>query len=167
MAEVKTLSFGESISYTGIINGAGIYNLIKKWLSERDYNHVELMNEEHVYEDGRQILLEIRPYKELSEYAKVEIKVELLFKKLQDVVIKRNNIKHKTQKGELTISFSTYLITDIEGHWTAKPVYFFIRTIIEKYLYRNYINKYEEFVITDKNNLMRELRSYLNMERFK
>lgn len=167
MSELRTLSYGEQINYTGIINGPGIYKLIKKWISEHDYNHVELMNEEHVYDDGRQILLELRPYKELSEYAKVEIKIDLLFKKLEHVTITRNDVKHKTQKGELEISFSTYIITDLEGQWTAKPLYFFLRTIIEKFVYRSYIGKYEDVVVSDKNDLMREIRSYLNMERFK
>ena len=167
MTEVRTLSFGEQINYTGVIDATGLYKLLKKWLGERDYNHVEKLNEEHVYEDGRQIIIELRPYKELSEYAKVEIRIEMIFKKLQDITLTKDKIKHKTKKGEMQITFSTFIITDLEGSWTAKPLYFFLRLLLEKYIYRSYVGKYEDVVIQDKNNLMRELRSYLNMERFR
>lgn len=167
MGEVKTLSFGEEINYSGIINAKGLYNALVSFLSERDYSMVELLNEEHVYEDGRQVILVLEPYREISEYAKAQFHIEIVFKKLQDIVVPRGKIKEKTFKGEVNISFTTQIITDLKGDWSAKPVYFFFKTLLENFVYGGLLSKYEEEIIVDKNNLMREVRSYLNMQTFK
>lgn len=166
MAEIKTLAYGESFSYKGLIDVKDLYRLLDKWFKEHGYDKNELWNFEEVYEDGKQITLKIQPYKKLSDYAKVEIRITVTMKRLKEVEIEKKTGKIKILRGEASFVFDVFLTTDYEEHWEQKPIYFFFKTVAEKFLYRSYIDKFEEQAMKDKDAVKRELKSYLNMQRF-
>ncbi|MFT4311083.1 MAG: hypothetical protein ACMXX7_00485 [Candidatus Woesearchaeota archaeon] len=167
MVEYKTLAFEEIINYKGLIDVKETYTLMNKWFTDRGYDHNEVFNMQHVYEDFKQITIETRPYKKISDYAKIEFKIEIAFSKLKEKVVERNGIKHKLMHGEANFIFTTYLVTDREGMWTSKPMYFLLRNLMERFLYRSYISRYEDEALSDKKKVMREIKSFLNMEKLK
>ena len=167
MPEVKTPSYENTIAYEGLIDVKETYQLLNKWFKDHSYDSNEVFNMEQVYEDFKQIIIETRPYKKISDYAKIEFKIEIAFSKLKEQIIERDGIKQKLMRGEANFVFTTYLVTDREGMWTSKPAYFLLRNIMERFLYRTYISRYEDEAIKDKNKVMREIKSFLNMEKLK
>ena len=165
MTEIKSVSYGESFTYKGLINVKDLYMLIDKWFKEHGYDKNELWNFEEIYEDGKQITLKIQPYKKISDYAKIEIRMTAILKKLKETTIQQKNQKITMMKGEATFTFDTFLFTDYEGQWTSKPIYFFMKTLAEKFFIKSYIDKYEETLIKDKDSVKREIKSFLNMTR--
>ena len=166
MVARKVLSFGESFNYKGIIESKKLYNLINKWLEQRGYDLLETMNSEHVYPDGKQILIDMEPYNEISDYAKVILHIIIDMRKLKEKTIKHKDKKEKVMTGEATFTFHTYLETDRDGLFQSDPLMFFFKTIMERFLYKSYDQQYSEEVIRDKNELMREIKSFLNMNQF-
>jgi len=69
-------------------------------------------------------------------------------------------------KGQAKFTFDTFVVTDYEGHWGNKPFYFFLKSLMDKYVYRTYTDRQEEILISDKNKVKREIKSFLNMTRF-
>lgn len=167
MVEVKSLSFGETFGYKGLMDVKSLYKMIDKWFKDHGYDKVELNNYDEVYEDGKQLRLKLRPFKKISDYAKVEIQVEAVLSKCQEVVVTKDKVKLKLMKGDAKFKFDTFLTTDYEGSWESKPLYFFFKTIAEKFLYRSVIDQYEQQALRDKDELKREIKSFLNMERFR
>jgi hypothetical protein len=166
MTEYKTLSYGESFGYKGLINVKEFFMMMDKWFKDRGYDKVELWNFEEVYETGKQITFKFEPYKKISDFAKVEIRVQGVLKNLQEVVVEKNKLKIKIMKGEASFTFDVFLATDYEGYWGTKPIYFFLRTIADKFLYRSYLDRYEDIAVKDKEDLKREMKSFLNMHRY-
>ncbi len=166
MAEVKNLVYGESFSFKGLMDVEDLYMLLDKWFKERGYDKNEIWNFEENYDDGKQITLKIQPYKKISDYAKVEIRLTAQLRKLKEVVIQKKKQKLKLMRGEASFTFDVFLTTDYEEHFQSSPILFFIKTIAEKYLYKGYVEKYEEKAVADKDAIKRELKSYLNMKRF-
>lgn len=166
MTEYKTLSFGDTFAYKGLINLEGFYKILDKWLKDNGYDKVEIWNHEEVFETGKQCRWKFQPYKKISDLAKIEIRINASFTNLKEVTVEKNKIKHKLMKGEASVSFDTFLCTDYENYWGTKPLYFFLKILADKFLYRSYIERFEETAIKDKEALKRELRSYLNMQRF-
>ena len=167
MAEVKAIRFGDSFKYKGLINAKELYKVIDKWLKRNGYDKIEIWNYEEIYEDGKQLTLKLQPYKKISDYAKVEIRLTAVLSKLKDVVVTVDKVKVKTMKGEASFKFDTFLTTDYEGSWEVKPLYYFLKTIAEKFLYRGIVDRYEEIAQKDTDALKREIKSFLNMERFR
>lgn len=167
MAETKTLMWLKPLKYSGLVDVKGLYKTIDKWLSENHYDKVERRNFEDVYEDSRQIVLELVPYKKITDYAKVEIRIYMEFTNLKDEVVEKGGLKQKYYRGDLFFSFDCFLVTDYENHWETKATYFFIRTIVDKFIYKGYTKRFESEAISDTNELINEIKNYLNMERFK
>jgi hypothetical protein len=166
MAEVKTLIDGKSLSYEGMFNIRELYRIIDTWFKERGYDKQEVKNWEDVTESEKQIVLEIIPYKKVSDYARIDIRIFMIFSKLSEIEVERGGMKSKMNKGRAEFYFDAYVVTDYENKWQTKPVVFFIKNVIEKFVYRAYTSNYDSEAIRDCTDIENEIRSFLNMHRF-
>jgi hypothetical protein len=166
MVEVRALSYGEEFGFKGLIDVAGLYKIIEKWFADNGYDKVEVWNFEEVYEDGKQLTWKLEPYKKISDFARVEIRIQAWFKKLKEVVVEKDGLKNKLLRGEVKFRFETFMLTDYENYWGTKPMYFFLRTLADKFIYRTYIDRYEDIALADKDGIKREIKSFLNMQRY-
>jgi len=163
--EVRAVTFGENIDYRGLINVEDLYKLIDKWFNEHRYEKREIWNFEEVYEDGKQITLKLQPWRRISDYVRIEIRFTVTMKKLSEVILEKKDLKIKTMKGQAHFMFDTFIITDYEGHWETKPMHFFFKVLADKFLYKSYVDNFEDVLIKDKEDLKHEIRHFLNMQR--
>lgn len=154
------------LSYQGIFNMNEFYLMMDKWHRERGYDKFEKKNYEHVYKDGRQIEIEIEPWKKITDYAKMSMKVTILVTGLKDIVVKKDGRDAKMQQGKLLINFMGYMDTDYENRWDNKPYFFFLRAVFDMYVYKINQEKYEAAVAEEVQHLYNLMKSYLNMQRY-
>lgn len=166
MAEIKTLIDGKSLSYEGVFNLRELYRLIDKWFKEHGYDKQEIKNWEDVSQNEKQIILEIVPYKKVSDYARLDIRIFMIFSKLTEIELEKDGIKFKMNKGRAEFYFDAYVVTDYENKWETRPVFYFIKNVFDKWIYRIYTSSYDIEVIRDCTEIENEIRSYLNMNRF-
>jgi hypothetical protein len=166
MAEVKTLIDGKSLSYEGVFNIKELYRLIDKWFKDHGYDKQEIKNWEDVSEAEKQIVLEIIPYKKVSDYARIDIRIFIIFSKLTEVDIEKDNIKFKMNKGRGEFYFDAYVVTDYENKWETKPFFYFVKNVFDKFIYRVYTSNYDTEAIRDCTEVENEIRGFLNMNRF-
>jgi len=166
MAEIKTLIDGKSLSYEGVFNIKELYRLIDKWFKDHGYEKQEIKNWEDVSEHEKQIILEIVPYKKVSDYARLDVRIFMIFSKLTDIDIEKDDIVTKMNKGRAEFYFDAYVVTDYENKWETRPVFYFIKNVFDKFIYRVYTSNYDGEVIRDCTEIENEVRSFLNMNRF-
>lgn len=166
MAEIKTLIDGKSLSYEGVFNLRELYRLIDKWFRDHGYEKQEIKNWEDVSQNEKQIILEIVPYKKVSDYARLDVRIFMIFSKLTEIDLDKDGIKFKMNKGRAEFYFDAYVVTDYENKWETRPVFYFIKNVFDKWVYRVYTNTYDGEVIRDATEIENEIRSYLNMNRF-
>jgi hypothetical protein len=167
MAEIKTLIEGKELKYKGLIDIKQLYSTIDQWFNKHRYDKKEVKNYEFVDEDSKQIELELRPYKKITDYAKYEIRIEARFTNLKEVEVEtKNKIKQKLWKGQVLMRFTAFFITDYENAWETKPFYYFVRTLVDKFVYRMYTSKMEDVLVSECNESFEEIRSFLNMHRY-
>ena len=166
MAEIKTLIDGKSLSYEGVFNLRELYRLIDKWFKDHGYDKQEVKNWEDVLETEKQIILEIIPYKKVSDYARLDVRIFMIFSKLTEIDIDKDGIKYKMNKGRAEFYFDAYVVTDYENKWETKAIFYFIKNVFDKWIYRAYTSSYDAEVIRDCTEIENEIRSFLNMNRF-
>jgi hypothetical protein len=166
MAEIKTLIDGKSLSYEGVFNIKELYKIIDTWFKDRGYDKQEIKNWEDVSENEKQIVLEIIPYKKISDYARIDIRIFMIFSRLSEIEVEKDNLRFKMNKGRAEFYFDAYVVTDYENKWQTRPIFFFIKNIIEKFIYRMYTVTYDSEAIRDTTEIENEIRSFLNMQRF-
>jgi len=122
------------LKYKGIFRADELFTTINSALTARGYTKREKRTEEDVSESGRQTYVELRPYKEKGTYTVLTIKIKITLDNVTEI-IKDVNGKRKFQEGDIQILFDSWLLTDYENRWGMKPFVYFVRSVINKYLY--------------------------------
>ncbi len=123
------------INYSGIFRAEELFGAINKALEERGYNKREKKSEELVTSLGRMHHLELRPFKEFTNYITLMIKIKITLDNVTETVAEIGGRKQKFEKGDVHIAFDSWLMTDYQGRWGLKPWVYFLKSVINKYLY--------------------------------
>jgi len=167
MAEKYLVLEQLKIEYNGIFSVQELYQIIDKYFREKGYDKRELRHHEHVTENGKYIEIELMPWKKISDYVKNEIRIYITIYNLKDVIIEQKGKKIPMQRGELNVVVDAFLNTDYENRWETTPFYYFLRVVFDKYIYKGYIDGFEEKLKEDTSGLISTLKSYLNLYKYK
>lgn len=167
MPERQIVVDNERLSYSGIFDIKEIMKIIKDWAKDKAYFMIESSHTESVKEDGKYADIKLEPFKKLTDYAKSKVKIRITVDQAKDRVVDIDGKKVKMYEGRVGFLFDGILETDYEARWEGKPVFYFLRTIFEKYVYAPFISKFEQTVKNDVDFLKTQLKSYLNMQKLK
>lgn len=166
MSEKKLVIDQLKLNYQGLFEVNELFKAVDAWFYEKGYDKYEKKNEEQVLPTGREIVLELRPWKKITDYAKNEIRVRMFMHNIKEVEIEKDGTKVKLNQGEIQIIFDGYMETDYENKWENKPLFFFIRTLFDKYIYRGYTSKFEGNLVDDVHDLHTRIKAFLNIYRY-
>jgi len=166
MAERFTVVDQEKIHYKGLFDITQLTRMIELWCKTKAYDKRIIRDEEHVYKDHKYIHLWWEPYKKITDYIKFEIRIWVYITDVSQVEKEIDGIKTKLNKGDFDIVLDGFLITDYEHRWEQKPIYFFFRTIFDKFIYKMQMAKYEALIKQHVMELKAEISSFLNLYRF-
>jgi hypothetical protein len=88
------------------------------------------------------------------------------FLNVKDVEIEKEGVKLSINQGTVKIVIDGYLETDYEGWWEKKPMFYFIRTLFDKYLYKKQFKYYEGWLIHDIQDLHARIQKFLNLYKY-
>ncbi len=162
MAEIETVVDSESLGYEGYFSVRELYALVNRWLSQNGYDRIEANNSEVVQEHGKEISIFLWPYKKVSDYAKLEIRMFLTMSGVKDVKVKIRNQEVLCNEGKLNLTFDGLMVTDYEGKFASTPLLFFFRTFFDKYIFKTQTGSYENLLKKDIRRLKAEIKSFLN-----
>jgi len=166
MSEVKFLVDGKQVQYEGLIDVEGLFHHIDDFFRERGYDRFESKNYEEVYDTGRQITIELLPYKKPNYYVKMEQRVYAFFKNLKERIVEIDGVKRKLFHGRVEFWFDASLYQDFEHRWENRVFFYFLRTLTDKFIKRSQIHLAEDLAIRDCWDVVDLVKSYLNMKRY-
>jgi len=166
MAEKKLVVDQVRLNYSGLFSVTDLYQLVDNWLREYAYDKYEKKNEEIVTPAGKDIILELRPWMKITDYAKNEIRIRMFMKDVKEVEVEKDGAKIKLNQGDIQIILDGYTVTDYENRWESKPVFVFLRTVFDKYIFKFYTDRFENVLIEDVNHLHMTMKSFLNLYRY-
>ncbi|PIN74039.1 hypothetical protein COV20_02930 [Candidatus Woesearchaeota archaeon CG10_big_fil_rev_8_21_14_0_10_45_16] len=134
--EQNLLVNGKTLHYRGIFRSDEIFSIINRALEQKGYEKQEKRTEELVTEEGKRSYIELRPSKKKTNYAILMIKIKVTMDNMTEVVEELKGQKRKFDQGNLTVVFDSWLLTDYHYRWNMKPLVYFIKGVINKYVYR-------------------------------
>src|SRR3989338_2434869 len=123
------------LKYQGIFKVEELLQVINAALEQRHYEKREKKTEEKIFEAGRKSYIELRPYKHKTNFMTLMIKIKLTLENIKEVVEEREGRKQKFQQGEVLIAFDAWLMGEYQHRWQMKPLVFFLKGLINKYIY--------------------------------
>ena len=166
MAQRKLVVSDITVGYDGLFDFAELFKMIDDWFYKNRYEKVEVRHIERVKEKGKFVDYEIMPRRKISDYADYEIYVRVTVNNMTDATIKKGGKEMKLNKGNVTVTISAYLKTDVRHQWEATPFRFFFRALFDKFVHKQYTDRYENEILKDVQEFHTELKSYLNLNRY-
>src|SRR5438093_76771 len=102
MAE-KNLQVKEKIEHSGIFNFADLYGFTYGWLKDHNYGVSEDKYGEKISGNNKDIDVDWKATRKISDYFKIEHAIKFEVKGLSDVEVEIEGKKQKTNKGKVTI----------------------------------------------------------------
>jgi len=166
MSEKKLVIDQMKLDYSGLFDLNGLYRMIDSWFYEKGYDKWELKNYEQVMPHGKDITIELLPWKKITDYFKNTIRIRINGVGIKDIEVEKKGVKLKLNQGKIMMIFDGYLESDYEHRWEKKPYFFLIRTVFDKYLFKRYFNKFEKWLINDVYDIHGRIQRFLNLYRY-
>jgi hypothetical protein len=166
MAERKIIVNQLKLKYSGLFSFYELFRMVDHWFIEKGFDKFEKKNFEYVYPTGKQIEIEIEPWRKMTDYLRYVIKINFYLTNIREVEVVRDNTKMKLNQGSVEITFDGYLDQDYENRWEHKPIFVFLRTLFDHYVFKIHTEKYEQGIIDMVNQLHSDLKGFLNMYRY-
>jgi hypothetical protein len=156
----------QKLSYDGLFDLAELYRLIDSWFYEKGWDKYEHINEEQTTPEGRQIRLVLEPWKSITDYFKIIIRIKANFNDIKDIEVEKEGKKVRLNQGEVKMIFDGYVLSDRHGRWNKKPFLWFLSIIFNKYLFKENYNKAERWLLSDLDDFYQRIKSFLNTYKY-
>ena len=166
MSEKKLVIDQLKLTYDGLFDLNGLWRLIDSWFYEKGYDRWEHKNFEQIMPTGKDIEIELLPWKKTTEYFKNTIRIRIKMVDVKDVEIEKKGVKLKINKGKVMIVFDGYLESDYENKWESRGIFFLIRTMFDKYFFRRQTDFYEKWLVNDLYDVHGRIQRFLNIYRY-
>jgi len=125
------------LRYRGPFRTEDIFQTINKVLEKKQYSKREKKTEESVQPEGKTTFIELRPWKEKTPEVTLMLKIKMHLQNVREAIIEKEGRKQKMQQGDVLIALDAWLLTDYEHHWRMHPVTYFLRAMVNKFLYKS------------------------------
>ena len=149
------------ITYSGIFDVDELFGAIKSFFNERKYTFIQEEHTETIKTSGREIKINISPERNVDEYVKFKINLEVLGWRCTDVLIDEDGKKVKKQRGDLEIRFKSSMAKNYKKTFKGNKFGEFLRQTYEKYITKDRLSKYEDKLTDETNELINRIKTTL------
>jgi hypothetical protein len=165
MSEIRLLVDQMKLTYEGIFDLKGLYQLIGNYFYERGWDFYEKLNTEQVFSSGKMVKIEMTPFKNVTDYYQIRIRIRLMGTGIKPIDIDQEGAKIPLQDGTLRMVFDGYVKTDRYDKWEQRPFQWFVRTLMDKYVFKAHYSKAEQWLYSDVEDLYARIKTFLNVYR--
>ncbi|MBW2990037.1 hypothetical protein KY358_07010, partial [Candidatus Woesearchaeota archaeon] len=133
---------------------------VEDWISKKGKEKEIKKKLEHVEPKGKNIEWFIEIWEDLNEYTRTVVRLRALFTDVKETKIMKGKSKKRVNKGNVLIVLDGILKTDLAAKWQQKPWFYFLRAITDKFIYKFYLNKFEDALAKDVFELHDELKDF-------
>jgi len=166
MSEKRLVIDELELNYNGLFDINGLLSAIDAIAVDRGYSKQEKRRTETVTPTGKEFNMELRPVKVKTAYYVLMIKLRISIHNMRDVEMVRDKAKVILNEGEIKILFDAWTTTDFEFRWESKPIYYFLRNIFERIVYKVHTDRYLDELVDDCHFFHKNIKAYLNAHRF-
>ena len=166
MAERNLIIDRLKFTYEGLCNAAELFTLIQGWFYDKGWDWHEKINQEIVTAEGKQLHIVLEPYKSVSDYYRLIIKITLNVINLKEVEVEVEGKPRKLQHGIVRMMIDGYVLSDRKGQWDDNPFYWFLSIVLEKYFYKEHFKKFAGWLKSDVEDLFEKIKNYLNVYKY-
>lgn len=156
-----------SVSYSGVFRFRDLYAQMRDIVTGMGYKITENKMIETRQGASKKIYFNWACDKDVDDYSRLQINVDCTCSNIKDVEAKKSGQTIKVEKADIDVDFQARLLTDYRNRWEANPVFKFLKVVYDKYLYAQTLSKYSGQLWNEIYAVSNEVKSFLNMARFR
>jgi len=166
MPELEYVISKQKLNYEGLFDAKELFKLMDQFFFHLGYDKLEIKHAESVKPEGKYIETETKYYRKLSDYVQNEVHIRLIMQDVKEVEVKKDKTKVKLNKGRVQFIIDGRMATDWENMWETKPMYYVIRTIVNRYILAPVTGKFKGELTKDIGHFSTEVKAFLNLYRY-
>ena len=167
MAEKKQVLYDLRTAYSGPFLVEDFYAEVDNWIKEKGFEKEPKKKMEQVAKNGKKIEWVVEAHRRLDDLHEGVIVLRVLLDNVKEAVIKKNGKKIRLSNGDALISIDGWIQAHVHGSfYQVKPVYYFIRSLINKFVYV-LSDKWDGAVASDCHDLFKRIRAFFNVQKYK
>ena len=168
MVEKKQVLYDLRTTYNGPFRVEDFYAEIENWIREKGFEKEPKKKMEHVTKNGKKIEWVVEAHRPLDDLHHGVIVLRALLDNVKEITIKRDKKKMIINNGDAYINIDGFIQSHVHGSfYQNKPIYYFIRTLIDKFVYNFWTFKLEGVVAGDCHDLFKRIRSFFQLQKYK
>jgi len=146
MVEKRQVVDGLRLNYNGVFDVVEFYREVEDWISAKGMEKEIKKTGEHVKPTGKDIEWVIEIWKMPADYAKIIVRLRTLMTDIREVELRKGKSKLILNQGNVLCIFDGFIEQTISGRWQQKPLYYFMRALYDKYIYKLWTDKFNQDV---------------------
>ena len=168
MSEKKQVLYDLRTAYNGPFVVEDFYAEVDNWIKEKGYEKEQKRKMENVTKNGKKIQWVIEDVSHIDDLHHGVVVLRAYLDNVKEIVVKKDGKKIKINNGDVLIDISAFLESHLHGSfYQVKPMYYFIRALIDKYIYNFWSDKYDGRVEKDGRDLFKRAQSFFNLQKYK
>lgn len=168
MSEEKQVLYDLRTTYSGPFSVEDFYAEVDRWIKDSGFEKEPKKKLEHITKDGKKIEWIIEIHSHLDELHHGAIQLRVLMDNVKEVSIKKGSKKIRINKGDVMVNINGFIISHLHASfWQLKPIYYFIRTLIDKYIWNFWSFKWDGTVNGQCRELFKVIRSFFEVQKYK
>ncbi len=161
----KEKIFSSKVKYDGVFSFRDFYQFCYDWLTEEySWTVAETSYIEKIKGDSKNIDVEWKFSKKVTDYFKFEGKVKFKVIGLTNVEVIQGGAKVKTNGGSVEVSISGELVRDYQGKYDRSAYRKFLRAVYEKWVIPSRVDEFEGRLATQCDTFLTQAKAFLDLE---
>ena len=168
MSELKQVLYDLRVSYNGPFVIEDLYEDIDKWINEHGHEKENKKKSEYITKNGKKIQYVFEVHTHLDDLHHGIVVCRVYIENMTEATISGNGKKRKINNGEILINVDAFIEAHVYGtFYNQRPIFYMIRTIIDRFIWPFWGEKYDGTVNHQGRELYKRIKSFLNTEKLR
>jgi hypothetical protein len=150
------------LSYEGAFEASHLFRTIFTYLFDKGYDSKPLKEFQYDTPTGKAMEWQASPWKKITDYMRLEGGIRVIITDMVKKEMVLNGRKMLVDHGKVLIILNWYMETDYDMRWEDRPMFQFIRVLYDKWVFKDYTQRYEFICADHANQLYALLRRLFN-----
>tara|TARA_Y100000310_G_C20653480_1_gene800730 strand:- start:954 stop:1460 length:507 start_codon:yes stop_codon:yes gene_type:complete len=161
---IKDKIFKSKLKQISNFHFKDVYSYIYDYVRDEGWDlHESLYREKTIAENLREMTIEWKAKKKISDYFQYEINMRWIMLYIKDVKVMIDGQEKKLQNGTFEINFDAALVKDWQNKWDSGLMKS-LREIYDEYIITDTIEDYEVHLNEKVNEMIAVIKSYMAIE---
>lgn len=167
MVEKKIVVYDLRLSYNGPLSIEDFYKEVDDWTREKGMEKEIKKKMEHINPKGKEIEWTVECWKKVADYGWEIVRLRAIFHNVKEVDVLKRGRRMRINQADALLIFDGILETDVSHKWEQKPLFYFLRALFDKYIYKFHTEKHFGVVYADTHDLHKRLKAFFSLYKYK